>query len=115
MKRMLIVLCIVGLLVAIPLSHSTFAAKGGNAPPRVPICHVTASAVRDVGSTIVIGRVISVPENVRNIHVAHGDVAEINDIDGHKIQEILTYRQIAEKNGLHTAGANCAAILEVPK
>ena len=111
MKRTLVLLCVVGLLVALPLSHSAFA-KGAKAPAKVEICHATdAFDVPTNEFTLIVGHVISVSEKAVDAHLAHGDSAVINDIDDGPVIFGLTWRQVAENVGLSTAGANCAAFI----
>lgn len=109
MKRLLILLCVVGILAVFPLSHSAFAGKGP--APKVSICHVTGSVDIEANQwTLVVGHVITVSENAVDAHVAHGDTLQINDIDGPSIFN-LTWRQVAENLGLSTAGADCAGFI----
>ncbi len=104
MKRLIVVLCVVGFLAALPLSH--VAAKGP--APKVDICHVTDSAVVNAaGVSVVVGHVITVSENSKDAHVAHGDILVINDIDSPSGLG-PTWRFIADLFEVNTAGANCA-------
>ncbi len=112
MKRLIIVVCVAGLLAALPMSHLVAAGKGP--APKVDICHVTDS-VDGLGAggnvTLIVGHVINVSENAVDAHLAHGDSTVINDIDDGPVIFGLTWRQVAENLGLNTAGANCAAFL----
>ena len=110
MKRLLVILCVVGFVVALPMSHLAFAAKAD----KVDICHVTDSLDGlgpDGNVTLIVGHVINVSGNAVDAHVAHGDSLVINDIDDGPVIFGLTWRQVAENNGLSTAGADCAAFL----
>ncbi len=71
MKRLLIMLCLVAFLVALPMSHSAFAKK----PAKVEICHVnSANDILDLGTVVItFGKVIEVSENAVEAHLAHGD------------------------------------------
>ncbi|MEJ2702725.1 MAG: hypothetical protein P8Z79_09825, partial [Sedimentisphaerales bacterium] len=74
MKRLFIMLCVAGVLAAVPLCNVASAAK--KAPAKVEICHVNSA--NDVvyiegGAAIVFGRVIEVSENAVDAHLAHGD------------------------------------------
>jgi hypothetical protein len=107
MKRLIVVLCVVGFIVALPMSHLAFAKKAD----KVLICHATD--LFDVPQnqwTLVVGHVIEVSENALDAHLAHGDTTVINDIDDVSIFG-LTWRQVAENVGLSTAGANCAGFI----
>ena len=75
MKRLIVVLCVVGFIVALPMSHLAFAGKGP--APKVEICHVNSANDVVVLGTLVIayGRVIEVSENAVAAHEAHGDMA----------------------------------------
>jgi len=116
MKRMLILLCLVGLIVAVPLSHSAFAAKKKKAKKKDPnvkvsICHATDSFdVPTNGWTQIVGHVITVSENAVDAHLAHGDSTVINSLDDSCIFG-LTWGQVAENNGLDMAGVNCSAFV----
>ena len=75
MKRILILLCVAGLLAAIPLSHVAVAAKKEKAP-KVAVCHVnSANDVLDLGlyGVIVFGKVIEVSPNALPALEAQGD------------------------------------------
>ena len=73
MKRLLIMLCVVAFLVALPMSHSAFAGKKA----KVAICHVNSAndAIEGVGATLVFGKVIEVSENAVAAKEAKGDSA----------------------------------------
>lgn len=77
MKRLLILLCVAGLLATIPLSHVAVAAKkkAKKKVPNVSICHLnSANDVLDLGSVVIaFGRVIEVSENAVAAHEAQGD------------------------------------------
>ena len=109
MKRLIILVCVVALLVALPMSHMAFAAK----KVKVDICHVTDSVVVNLaGVSLVVGHVINVSENAVAAHLAHGDILAINDIDSAgPFNPNQTWRDIADIWGLSTAGANCAGFL----
>ena len=74
MKRVLVMLCVVGMMAAIPLCDVATAAKKAK-EPKVEICHVnSANDVIDLGYlTLVFGRVIEVPASAVEAHLAHGD------------------------------------------
>jgi len=71
MKRLLIMLCVVAFLAALPLSHIALAAPA----VKVPICHVnSANDALDLGGLVVVfGKVIEVAEPAVPAHEAHGD------------------------------------------
>ncbi len=106
MKRLIVVLCVVGFIVALPMSRLAFAGK----PVKVDICHVTDSVVVNAaGVSLVVGHVISVSENAVDAHLAHGDILAINDIDSAgPFNPLQSWRDIAVIWDLNTAGANCA-------
>ncbi len=70
-------LCVVGFLVALPMSHLAFAGKGP--APKVEICHITPNYTpsecfmffNEVVASY--GHIISVSENAAQAHDAHGD------------------------------------------
>ena len=111
MKRLIVVLCVAGLLAALPMSHLAFAGKTEGKPVKVDICHVTDSVVvNDAGVSLVVGHVINVSENAVDAHVAHGDILAINGLDdgpGGWFGD-MTWAEIAEVWELNMAGANCA-------
>ena len=111
MKRLIVVLCVVGFIVALPMSHLAFAGKPEEKPVKVDICHATDSGALQSGGTLIIGHVINVSENAVDAHLAHGDSLEINDIDDEGPWAGHSWRELAEWYGLNTAGANCAARL----
>ena len=111
MKRLIVVLCVVGFIVALPMSHLAFAGKPEGKPVKVDICHATDSAAMMSGGTLIIGHVINVSENAVDAHLAHGDSLEINDIDDEGPWAGHSWRELAEWYELNTAGANCAARL----
>ncbi len=111
MKRLIILLCVVAFLVALPMSHMAFAKK---AKVKVDICHATDFKVglgADGNVTLIVGHVINVSENAVAAHLAHGDSTVINDIDSGPVYKNLTWRQVADNLGLDTTDANCAAYL----
>lgn len=110
MKRLIVVLCVAGLLAALPMSHLAFAGKPEGKPVKVDICHVTDSVVVNAaGVSLVVGHVINVSENAVDAHVAHGDILAINDIDSAgPFNPLQSWRDIAVIWNLNTAGANCA-------
>jgi hypothetical protein len=74
MKRLCVMLCVAGMLAAIPLCGVASAAK--KAPAKVQICHVNSAndvVYFDDGTMMVFGRVIEVSENAVDAHLAHGD------------------------------------------
>ena len=71
MKRLIIVVCVVGLLAALPMSHLAAAGKGPAA--KVWICHITGVGEKGGGTPIFVGHYISVSENAEAAHCAHGD------------------------------------------
>ncbi len=77
MKRLLILLCVVGLLAAIPLSHL---AAAGKAAEKVQICHIIAAndtipfGFGEVPTVLLsFGKEISVAPAAVPAHEAHGD------------------------------------------
>lgn len=77
MKRILILLCVAGLLAAIPLSHVAVAAKKEKAP-KVEVCHVnSANDILDLETVVVVfGKVIEVSPNALPALEAQGDSTE---------------------------------------
>ena len=78
MKRLLILLCIAGLLAAIPLSHSALAKPTGEKvkPVKVKVCHITELVLGEEfpdGIDRLMGHVIDVSENAVPAHIDHGD------------------------------------------
>ena len=80
MRRLLVVLCVVGFVVALPMSHLAFAARGG--APKVEICHITPNYAPSEAfpflspNNVVValyGHVIEVSENAADAHYGHGD------------------------------------------
>ncbi len=78
MKRLLVVLCVVGFVVAVPMSHLAFGAKA----EKVEICHITPNYAPSVpfiwinpGNLVVAlyGHVIEVSGNAAEAHYNHGD------------------------------------------
>ncbi|MHC4500605.1 MAG: hypothetical protein ACYS21_16020 [Planctomycetota bacterium] len=110
MKRLLIVLCVVGFLATLSLSHSVLAKPPEDKPAKVLVCHVTDSVVVNAADvSLVVGHVINVSENAVDAHVAHGDILAINDIDSAgPFSPLQSWRDIAVIWNLNTAGANCA-------
>ena len=72
MKRLLVMLCVAGVIAAIPLCNVATAAKKET---KVAICHVnSANDVVVLGDSVfVFGRIIEVPETAVEAHLAHGD------------------------------------------
>ncbi len=73
MKRLIVVLCVLGFIVALPMLHSASAARP---EPKVPICHVNSG--NDIleldGVLYIFGKEIEVSENAVETHVTqHGD------------------------------------------
>jgi hypothetical protein len=114
MKRLIVVLCVAAFIIALPMSHSAMA-KRDLIIKKVLICHATDSF--DILAnewTQIVGHVIEVSENAVDAHLAHGDAlyTEENDLDYGPVIFGLTWRQIAENNGLNTAGAaDCSAFV----
>ena len=75
MKRLIVILCVVGFAAALPMSHSALAAKKAPAA-KVRICHVNSAndvVVFNETYSAMLGRVTEVSENAVNAHLAHGD------------------------------------------
>jgi hypothetical protein len=79
MKRILVVLILVGIIVGLPMSL-TFAGKGKGPAPKVDICHITpnygtSEPFTFFGNDVVAnyGHIVSVSENAAEAHYAHGD------------------------------------------
>ena len=83
MKRLLILLCVVGLLAALPMSHLALAGKPEAKPAKVKLCHIT-NVEYDVDDNVVLeeGHVIHVSVNAEPAHRAHGDYGGNPDIPG---------------------------------
>lgn len=118
MKRLTVLLCLVGIILALPLSHSAMAAKKKGGPPaKVEICHVTDSAVWPHQTPpqymAVVGHIISVSENAVEAHLAHGDF--LLDLEKPRFFFPLDdyHRGIAESIGLDTEGADFAALIPI--
>jgi ABC-type sugar transport system substrate-binding protein len=80
MRRVLVLLCVVAFLAALPLSHIAMAAPAA----KVAICHVnSANDVIDLGffGTFVFGMEIEVAESAVPAHLAHGDSTEYFPVD----------------------------------
>jgi hypothetical protein len=111
MKRLIILLCVLVFIVALPLSH---AIAGKGPAPKVDICHATDSAVvNDAGVSLVVGHVINVSENAVAAHLAHGDTLAISGLDdgpGGWFGD-MTWGEIADVWGLNTTKANCAGFV----
>jgi|GEM_PF-5209647 len=77
MKRLLILLCVAGLLAALPMSHLALAGKPEEKPAKVVICHLNgANPTVNDGThpgTWYFGRRIEVAESAVEAHLAHGD------------------------------------------
>jgi len=100
MKRLLILLCVAGLLAAIPLSHVAAAKK----PEKVAICHINSAndvVVLDDGTVITYGRVIEVSEKAIEAHEAHGDSTEFSTISKKEREAD------EEEYGVRLTNANC--------
>ena len=78
MKRLIVVLCVAGLLAALPLSHLVAARPA----PKVEICHITPNYAPSVPFQWIFpnnwvvahyGHIISVSENAAQAHYDHGD------------------------------------------
>ena len=105
MKRLLIMLCIVAFLAALPLSHIAMAAPKG----KVLICHLNAAndTVRDGFNpgTWYLGRMIEVAESAVEAHLAHGDM-----VFGGQYPKVLSEEDralIEEVYGVSVPNANC--------
>jgi hypothetical protein len=102
MKRLIVVLCVVGFIVALPMSHLASAAKPQT---KVAICHVNSA--NDVlyledGNVVTFGRVIVISENAVATHVAqHGDSTEYADLDK------ATRDAVEDYYGIRLPNANC--------
>ncbi len=79
MKRLLILLCVVGLLAAIPLSHMAMAAPAA----KVKICHITGTGFNSGGKPVFVGHVVEVSASAVPAHCAHGDHNVGEDKEGH--------------------------------
>ena len=117
MKRILIALCLVGLIIALPMNQDAFAGNGkAKGPaPKVEILHATDSAVVNAdGVSLVVGHVISVSENAVDAHLAHGDslivTADLDDAVGGWFGN-MTWREVAEVWELNLNGATNAAFV----
>ena len=111
MKRLLILLCVAGLLATIPLSHVAVAAKkkAKKKVPNVSICHLNSANDVVVLGTLVIayGRVIEVSENAVAAHEAHGDMASPGFFDMSEEARDL----IEENFGVSLPNANCGFVV----
>lgn len=107
MKRLLILLCVAGLLAAIPLSHVAVAAKKTGQPPKVAICHLNSANDVVVLEELVIayGRVIEVSENAVAVHEAHGDSTVYFEMS----EEARDW--IEENLGVSLPNANCGFVV----
>ncbi len=114
MKRLAVVLCVVGLLAALPLSQSLQAKPPEGKPVKVDVLHRTDSAVVNAaGVSLIVGHMISVSENAVAAHLAHGDslgAAPLDDAIGGWFGA-MTWRQVADIWGLSTAGATHASFV----
>ncbi|UCF16093.1 MAG: hypothetical protein JSW59_01260 [Phycisphaerales bacterium] len=80
MKRLIVVLCVVGFIVALPLLHLAMA----NPPQgRTWICHVTNVEILKPGYVLKEGRLIYLPGEAEAVHMAHGDFYPYLAIDSH--------------------------------
>ena len=103
MKRLLVVLCVVGFIFALPLSQSVLAKPN----TKVAICHVnSANEILDLGDVVVVfGRVIEVSENAVEAHEAHGDSTAFEPLS-------LEERHWFEEGfGLDLGNADCYVVL----
>ncbi len=108
MKRLLCLAVVAAFVAGLSLSHM---AMGARKAPKVDICHVTASTRLDEGGTLYIGHVVNVSDNAVHAHLQHGDSLRFVDIDSLASPaqpDPLSWREVAELNGLHTGGCNCA-------
>ena len=110
MKRLIVVLCVAGLLAALSMSHLAMAAKPEEKPAKVAICHVNSA--NDVlvdlwGGVAAFGRVIEVPENAVAAHEAHGDSTDFVEISEE-------FRDLTEEFfGISLPNANCTFLVLV--
>ena len=109
MKRLIVVLCVVGFIVALPMSHLAFAGKPEEKPAKVEICHVNSANDVVVLGTVVIayGRVIEVSENAVAAHEAHGDMAS----PGFFYMSEEARENIEEIFGVSLPNANCGFVV----
>jgi hypothetical protein len=80
MQRLLILLCVVLFLAALPMSHLAFAGKPEEKPAKVKVCHVTGQTPYEDarGNLRQPGHVIEVSENAFCAHIRHGDLPRPN-------------------------------------
>lgn len=108
MKRLLILLCVAGLLAALPMSHLALADKPEEKPAKVLICHLNgANPMVDGNWWLVFGRVIEVAESAVPAHLAHGDSLDFFEVDEE-------FRAYVESFGYHLPNANCAWSVYIP-
>lgn len=86
MKRILVVLILVGIIVGLPMS---LALAGKGPAPKVDICHITpnygtSAPFMFFGNDVVAnyGHIISVSENAAEAHYAHGDPVPVFPTEG---------------------------------
>jgi len=78
MKRLGVLLLVVGLLAALPLGNAALAKKGEK-PQKVKICHVIAAndeipfQIWGITGTLYFGKEITVAPEAVDAHLAHGD------------------------------------------
>lgn len=104
MKRLLVVLCVVGLFAALPLSHLAFAAEPET---KVAICHVNSA--NDVYQNVVFGHVIEVSEEAVPAHQEHGDNLRFIPLDEDFRKEL------EEMFGIDLPNADCYFIVRTPQ
>lgn len=104
MKRLLIMLCVVAFLAALPLSHIALAAPA----EKVLICHVnSANDLVNGHWWLVGGRVIEVAESAVPAHLAHGDSLDYEIMDEE-------FRDYIESLGYSLPNANCWFLIYIP-
>ena len=108
MKRLLILLCVAGLLAALPMSHLALAGKPEEKPAKVTICHVNSANDMVNGHWwLVGGRVIEVAESAVPAHLAHGDSLDYEIMDEE-------FRDYIESFGYSLPNANCWFVIYIP-
>lgn len=98
MKRLLVMLCVVAFLAALPLSHIAMAAPA----EKVFICHVNSAndilGPPAIPAVFVFGRVIEVADSAVAAHLAHGDSTLFYTFDKNTIEYYEEYYQISLPN-----------------